>query len=146
MLYCPLCTDLQNTLGNIFLLKLSYGIIPVSGISQNHMCFLFFQALLTFVDVAVEFSLEEWECLDPAQQNLYRDVMLENYANLVSLGLAVSKPDLITCLEQRSEPWKVRKYIAVAKYPGSDFFFSFLFDGLKIFFPIFLPKTSNVIK
>ncbi|XP_052589854.1 zinc finger protein 431-like [Peromyscus californicus insignis] len=42
--------------------------------------------VMTYNDVHVNFTQEEWALLDPSQKNFYRDMMVETYMNLIDIG------------------------------------------------------------
>ncbi|XP_051063059.1 zinc finger protein 28 homolog [Phodopus roborovskii] len=69
------------------------------------------QGVVTFGDVAVVFSQEEWEWLNSEQRSLYWKVMLDNYRTLASLGLCASEPDMMALLEEGQDPWVTKRKV-----------------------------------
>ncbi|NXI70818.1 ZN614 protein, partial [Anseranas semipalmata] len=59
---------------------------------------------VTFEDISVQFSWQEWALLDDGQKELYRSAMQSSYEMLVSLYCDLAKPELLSRIEKGEEP------------------------------------------
>ncbi|XP_043363032.1 zinc finger protein 13-like isoform X2 [Dermochelys coriacea] len=67
------------------------------------------QEPVTFEEVAVYLTTEEWKELKDWQRELYQDVMKENYELVTSVGDTVEKPEIVSRLERGEEPYNLRE-------------------------------------
>ncbi|MEJ1286974.1 zinc finger protein 715 [Cricetulus griseus] len=84
---------------------------PMGAEEQHGSC----ERWMSFEDVTVTFSQEEWQQLDSAQRRLYQDVMLEIYSHLLAVGYPIPSPGVIFRIERGKEAQAGK-----AEFPGQQ--------------------------
>ncbi|XP_008854287.1 zinc finger protein 419 [Nannospalax galili] len=74
--------------------------VPIASETPTH----YREGCVTFKDVAICFSREEWTLLSDSQKFLYHSVMLENFKLMASVGLIPPGTHEITQLQSWKEP------------------------------------------
>ncbi|KAI4545553.1 hypothetical protein MG293_005819 [Ovis ammon polii] len=62
------------------------------------------KSIVTFEDVFIRFTREEWDLLTESQKRLYHKTMVDNFALVMSVGLESSRYRLISPPEPESAP------------------------------------------
>ncbi|XP_043942893.1 zinc finger protein 480-like [Protopterus annectens] len=79
----------------------SHMVVPDGTLEQEPMESLTVPG--TFEDVVVTFSEEEWKTLKKQDKELYREVMVNNYETMVSVGYSISPMKLLQILKEEED-------------------------------------------
>uniref|UniRef100_G3TW99 ZFP28 zinc finger protein n=1 Tax=Loxodonta africana TaxID=9785 RepID=G3TW99_LOXAF len=75
------------------------------------------QSLISFSQMTTWFYPESWGKEHWLSKNVFLKEKISNFGNFFTLGLCISKPDIISLLEQGKEPWIMKRKMTQGQGP-----------------------------